>query len=637
MSGLDTKEAIDKIKKIAQSETYIPEIRQRVFDVLSTVEDDDQDAVLEEVVQEYKKAKDYNTKRNLQIISPLIASTKKDWGSEENESEEEPKKKIKKWVIKLVANSDKKWEYKVYRYSVVHWGTPTAIRKVYKNQMWWSSEWLLITNEKWVAYPEEKRFSAWDVVYIKAPIDRLEKLDEDTKEKIRLQENYIDNQTESRKETLEEFNKQHPMWRDVEISFWIPVKEYEDIDKTLASITTNQTLDPKKYEVVILLNRPNKDVEFDKKTEEKILKFKLNHPEYNIHLFKHTFSFPWGKDAEVNMWEIYKLLWDTIIHRNTQRKNIKWMDMKKIRNLIVKRGASDSTEKHPDYLKHQIECYSHDYWGKELVRLAWESRILKDVALTYPLLEIDEFFQRYYDLEYQHGNYLNRDVWLWSCKARCYCGVWGTPTVRTSEDTSFVRKIRNYVEANKDECCMYYDKDFIWATDGSTDRWIYSIYKWVPYCQKYKEARFDGADRTKKIEWNSWAIENKWNSKTKGLELTTKNLERDLWALYRQRIYKIFDPKNKILNKDYKKYLNSSDWKTATEAEKKIRIAKNIVSPIFEKILQRPDFMGLDKSDYSIEIQTSWYVRVHFNESSIWKILAAQEQRKEAGYYDYFK
>jgi hypothetical protein len=29
-----------------------------------------------------------------------------------------------------------------------------------------------------------------------------------------------------------------------------------------------------------------------------------------------------------------------------------------------------------------------------------ESRIDKDLALNYPLLEISEFFQRYYDLEY---------------------------------------------------------------------------------------------------------------------------------------------------------------------------------------------------------------------------------------------
>ncbi len=627
MSGLNinTKEAIDKIKKIAQLETYIPEIRQRVFDVLSTVEDDDQDAVLEGVVQEYKKTKDYTTKRNLQIISPLIASTKKDWGSEE-----EPKKKIKKWVIRLVADSDKKWEYKVYRYSVVHWGTPAAIRKVYKNQIWWSTEWLLITNEKWVAYPEDKRFSAWDIVYIKAPIDRLDKLDEDTKEKIKLQENYIDNQTESRKETLEEFNRQHPMWKDVEISFWIPVKEYKDIDKTLASITTNQTLDPKKYEVVILLNRPNKDTEFDRETEEKILKFKLNHPEYNIHLFKHTFNFPKGKPA--NMWEIYKLLWDTIVHRNTQRKNIKWMDMKKIRNLIVKRGASDSTEKHPDYLKHQIECYSRKYWGRELVRLAWESRIPKELALTYPLIEIDEFFQRYYDLEYVHGDHLKRDVWLWSCKARCYCGVWWTNSVKIKEDTSFVQKVRNYVEWNKEDICMYYDQDFVWATDNSTDRWIYSIRKWASYCERYKKAKFDAKDETKKREWNTWAIENKWRPETQCLELTTKNLERDLWALFKQKFNKI-----KTSSKNYKSYLNSPEWKAATDAEKKIRIAKNIVNPIFEKILQRPDFMWLDESDYSIEIQTSWEVKLHFNESSIWKILAAQERKKEAGYYDYFK
>jgi hypothetical protein len=47
--------------------------------------------------------------------------------------------------------------------------------------------------------------------------------------------------------------------------------------------------------------------------------------------------------------------------------------------------------------------------------------------------------------------------------------------------------------------------------------------------------------------------------------------------------------------------------------------------------------MWLDESDYSIEIQTSWEVKLHFNESSIWKILAAQERKKEAGYYDYFK
>ena len=630
MSGLNTKEAVDKITKIAKSETYIPTVRERIFDVLSAVEDEDKKEILQEVVKKYKEAKDYNTKRNFQIISPLIASTTK-----KNKSEEETKKENKKWIRKLVKNSDKKWEYKIYRYSIVRWWTPATIRRIYEKQIWSSSEWVLITNEKWVAFPESKRFLAWETVYIKAPIDKLEELDEDTKEKIQIQENYIDGQDENRKETLEEFNRQHPMWKDVEISFWIPVKEYKDIEKTLDSVTTNQTLDPKKYEVVILLNRPNNKEEFDKATEEKILKFILNHPEYNIHLFKHTFNFPEWERA--NMWEIYKLLWDTIVHRNTQRKNISWMDMKKVRNLIIKRWASDSTEKHPDYLKHQLECYSRDYWGKELVRLAWESRIQKELALTYPLIEIDEFFQRYYDLEYVHGDHLKRDVWLWSCKARCYCGVWWTNSVKIKEDTSFVQKVRNYVEWKNEDICMYYDKDFIWATDGSTDRWIYSITKWIPYCRKYVAWKFNKSDKTKKIEWNDWAIKNKWKPNTQCLELTTKNLERDLSALYKQRLNKVFEQKEKIYNKDYKKYLNSSIWRTATDAEKKVWIANNIVSPIFEKILKKSDFMWLDENDYSIEIKTSWNVRVHFNSTAIWKILAVQDQKIKSGYYNYFK
>ena len=623
--SINTKEAVDKITKIAKSETYIPTVRERIFDVLSAVENEDKKAILQEVVKEYKEAKDYTTKRNLQIISPLIASTTK-----KDESEDETEEETKKWVIKLIKNSDKKWEYRIYRYSVVRWWTPAAIRRIYEKQIWSSSKWVLITNEKWVAFPESKKFLAWETVYIKAHIDKLDKLDEDTKEKIQIQENYINSQTEDRKETLEEFNRQHPMWKDVEISFWIPVKEYKDIEKTLDSVTTNQTLDPKKYEVVILFNRPNDKTEFDKATEEKILKFILNHPEYNIHLFKHTFDFPEWEGA--NLWEIYKLLWDTIVHRNTQRKNISWMDMKKVRNLIVKRWASDSTEKHPDYLKHQLECYSRDYWGKELVRLAWESRISKELALTYPLIEIDEFFQRYYDLEYVHGNHLKRDVWLWSCKARCYCGIWWTNPVKTKEDTSFVQKVRSYVEWRKEDICMYYDEDFVWATDNSTDRWIYSITKNKPYCLRYAAWKFNKSDETKKREWNTWAIENKWRPETQCLELTTKNLERDLWALYNQKFTRA-----EKYNKSYRSFLSSPEWKVATDTEKKTRIAKNIVNPIFEKILQRPDFMWLDESDYSIEIKASWNVKLHFNSTAIWKILAAQNQKIKSGYYDYFK
>ena len=643
---LNHNEALDRINAIAKEGSPLQVIKQELFDVLSMTNKDAYEQVLNGVISSYVKSTSYLEKRNLSFASPFVHSfikwktdkpyddEKDNWGNWEKDTDKNA------GTVTLIRENDSTWNYLVYKYTIKKWWYPKDVIKKYKEQIWWKTDWIKITDVNWKEYQQDTKFTMWTNVYIKVPkekplnLDYLNWLDEDTKEKIAIQEKYLDKQSLNQKETLEKFNKQHPMWKDVEISFWIPVKEYEDIEKTLASITTNQTLDPKRYEVVILLNRPNNKIEFDKKTKEKILKFQLAHPEYNIHLFEHTFNFPeWER---VNMWEIYKLLWDTIAYRNVQRKNIKWMDMQKIRNLIIKRWASDSTDKHPDYLKHQLECYSHDYEWKELVRLAWESRIPVDLAQTYPLIEIDEFFQRYYDLEYVHGDPLKRDVWLWSYKARCYCGIWGTNPVSIQEDTSFVRGIKSYVAEHKGRYCMYYDKDFIWAVDNSTDRWICSIVKWVPYCEKYSWW-FKKWDKTKKIEWNNWAIKNKWKPETQCLELTTKNLERDISAFYLQRFKRIVEKPSRSAK--YSKYLASH--KGISELEKQERVLNNIINPIMIKVLSKPDFMWLDTWDYELQVKINSKGKItpsiKFNWSAITKIKQAQQQRIADGYYDYRK
>lgn len=641
---LSHNEALDRINDIAKQDSPLQVIKQELFDVLSMTDENSYEQVLNGVISSYNQATWYVEKRNLWFASPFVHSFIKwetnelhdngrdNWGNKEKDKDKDA------GTVTLIRENDSTWNYLVYRYKIKSWWYPKDVIRQYALQIWWKTDWIKITDAKWKEYPKDTKFNKWANVYIKVPkkkplnLDYLNWLDEDTKEKITIQEKYLDDQSLSQKETLEKFNKQHPMWKDVEISFSFPVKEYEDIDKTLASITTNQTLDPKKFEVVILLNRPNNKVEFDKKTKEKILKFQLAHPEYNIHLFEHTFNF---KD-EVNMWEIYKLLWDTIVYRNVQRKNIKWMDMQKIRNLIVKRWASDSTDKHPDYLKHQLESYSHDYWGKELVRLAWESRIPVDLAQTYPLIEIDEFFQRYYDLEYAHWDPLKRDVWLWSYKARCYCGVWGTRPVSITEDTSFVSGIRTYVNKHKGKYCMHYDKDFIWAVDNSTDRWICSIVNWVPYCRKYKWG-FRGWDKTKKIEWNNWAIKHKWKPETQRLELTTKNLERDISAFYLQRFNRVL--KKPSRSGKYTKYLASH--RGASNLEKQKRVLNNVINPIMITVLSKPDFMWLDAWDYELRAKVdregNITPSIKFNWSAIAKIKQAQQQRIADWYYDYRK
>ena len=626
MAWLNAREATDKIKQISQLERSIADIRDRIFDVLSMTDEKEKGNVVSEIAKAYENETDANMKKSLQVLSPFIAAH-----LQEGADKIVRKEKRREITMKILRLSDSKWKYCVYRYQIKSWGTPWAVKRVYREQIGEKSDGVLVTNERGIVYPENTQFNAWDVVYVKAPLEGLEGADEDTREKIQIQESYLQSQELEHRKALENFNKEHPMGKDIEMSFWFPVKSYEDIEKTLSSLTTKQVwVDPKRYEVVILLNRPNEREEFDKSTQEKILKFKLNHPEYNIHIFKHTFNFEDG----VMMGDIYKMLWDTILYRNTQRKHLKWVDPKKIRNLIMKTWAADSTDKNPQYIKNQLEKYSRKYDGKELIRLTWESRILPEIAKAYPLLEIDEFFQRNFDLAYANNDPLKRDVGIWSYKAWMYADADGFPKVRTSEDTWMVKRVKAAFHKRKDTTAMYFDKGFIGAVDNSTDRWIFAMVNGIPYCNRYDKNSFRNVDQTKDREWNNRALANKGTKETANLELTIPNLERDISAFYRQRINKIF--LGKTGSNKYRKYLESKEASRATDADKKMWIAKNIVNPIMKQTLEDPNLMGLSNWYYTFEMNESGYAKVKFVPAAIWRIKAIQDKKIKAWYYNYF-
>lgn len=553
------------------------------------------------------------------------------------------------WKVILERDKDMAWKYKVYSYIVRRWGQPKHIRREYERQIWWNIKWIKITNVKWVEYKESTSFKANDKVFIKVPIETLDNMDKDTKEKIKIQEDYVESQKDDRKQMLQRFNKQNPMWKDVKFSFWMPVYQYDDIDKTLASITTNQkNIDPKTYEVVILLNKPNKDAPSPLKTQQKIEKFKKEHPEYNICVFEKTFNFQKDKEGKykVNYGKLYKVLWDTIVYRSVQRKNIKWMDMKKIRDLIIKTWAADSTDKNPKYIENQFKHYSNLYDGKELVRIIWESRLPKDVCINYPLIEILEFFQRYFDNEYAWWP-LNRNVWVWTYKSWTYCDIKWFDGVNypKKEDKDLVKRIRECVNkpGNVRKIAMYHD-DFVWAVDESCDRWIWwMVEKGISYCDRYDYKEWDIASKQK--NWNTFAIEHKWESKFRVLELTVQNLEKNLSSYYNQKITSIFNGKTTSRRyhwfKDDKwKYVPWYEkWagKNATAIEKKKWIAKNVVDPIMEKVLQRPDFMWLNRSDYQMYFDEKWNPQIKFVESAITKIKAIQQKKIKDWYYNYWK
>lgn len=712
-SRLTHKQALEKIKKISQKSSSVEQTKKDLFNVLNASNKEDYSEIVRWVVDLYNNSEKYPEKAKLQQIAAFVGSY---WETKKKKTANKSNESLNPWVVKLVREKDSTWKYKVYSYLVKKWWYPKHIINEYVKQKKWSSEWIKITNSRWVEYKKDKKFLAWDTVYLKVPITSTEKIDGEIKEKIKIQENYMNEQISSNvvwvkitdseweeypknkkfltwdtvyiklniwsnktkknkykikkwwtvkdiinefmveykekqksyKEMLENFDQQHPMWKDIELSFGIPVWHYEDIEKTLASITTNQKIDPKRYEVVFLLNRPNSSVDFDKTVKDKILKFKQKHPEYNIYTFEKTFNFKKNKKGKwvVNYWELHKTLADTIVYRNIQRKNIKWMDTKKIKNLIIKTWAADSTDKNPRYIENQFKKYSADYSGKELVSMRWESRLPVNICKTYPLIEVLEFFQRNFDNEYA-GWAINRNVWIWSYKSWIYCDAWWFNTDFSQwEDVQLGKDIKASIRnKNSSTTTMHYDNEFIWAVDESCDRWIWAMVENnQSYYERYNDETWNTASKEK--NWNKYAIEHKWEEKFKVLELTRQNLEKNLSSFYRQRLNNIFIWKTS--SRKYSKYLKW-DWKKASPQEKAERIAKNVVNPIMESILLKDNLMGLRKSDYSFwPIRIEKYrdkkgeikyrlksAEIRFNENAISKIKAIQAKKIKDWYYNY--
>ena len=553
------------------------------------------------------------------------------------------------WKIKLERSKDSMWKYRVYSYIIKKWGQPQHIRRECIRQLWCVIDWIKIVDIDWKEYPENKNFKANDKVFIKLPIiESFEKMSRDTREKIKIQEDYINLQENEDKKAIEKFNQQHPMSKDVEFSFAFPVDHYDDIEKTLYAITKNQNIDPKKFEVVILLNSPNKRVPIDVNTRKKILDFRKKYPEYNICLFEHTFNFglkkdkDWNEKYDVKYGTFYKLLWDTIIYRNLQRKNIKWMDMRKIRNLIMKTWWADSTDKNPKYLSKQLEEYSKAHNWKELVRLMSDSRLPKNICENYPLIEILEFFQRNFDTIYAWWAQ-NRDVWVWTYKAWMYCDVGGIRKGMTQqEDKNFWKRIRKHIKDIRVDCCIDYSP-IVAAVDWSCDRWLRAmVQNWDAYCDRYNDIAWN--IECKKHNWNDIAMRHKWEKKFLVLELTKLNLEKNLWAYYRQCINMIFTKRRGC--SQYEKYLKWK-WKYASWEDRARWIATNVVDPIMGEVFSMSNFMWLNKSDYKLILGSNpivkddrvkeWSVKVQFSDAALSKIKTIHQQKIKNWYYDYRK
>lgn len=131
---------------------------------------------------------------------------------------------------------------------------------------------------------------------------------------------YLDKQTEEHKQKIKELSIQAgAMSPDCELSVCIPVAGNQEGDHIYDSLANflQQTLDPKKYEIVLFVNMPDKDKNgkpvFGDKTAEEIKRFQADHPEVNVRVMSSTLP----RDL-VSIGLVRKLLNDTVVLRRQQ-------------------------------------------------------------------------------------------------------------------------------------------------------------------------------------------------------------------------------------------------------------------------------------------------------------------------------
>ena len=333
---------------------------------------------------------------------------------------------------------------------------------------------------------------------------------------IETQEKYISDLDEQYKNEVSSLNPLTPMGDNVKLVIGIPVYADPHIYQTLESYTTEQKNIPlDAYEILLLVNRPNKDTPFDQNTLHQIDKFQKNFPEYSIYTSFTTFDF----SDKILMGKIYKLLGDIILYRNISREKVS-IQNDNIDTLIMRLSWSDSTKKNPRFLSFLLKSFDKD---PNLARLTSESRIDPLVAVHYPLLYITYTLENVINRVWTKGKG-NSNLWNGTFRAHMYAHIWGhNPNIHIMEDMDLISRMKEAIKRNLLKEKHVLSKN---AIDNSCDRGISYILKGGDYFNRYDNS-FTLTDDTK---LQNWEIDASTHPNNDRLSLTMDNLQRELSA-----------------------------------------------------------------------------------------------------------
>lgn len=323
------------------------------------------------------------------------------------------------------------------------------------------------------------------------------------------------------KKIYELLETKQQMKQETKMVIWIPVYNDRNIEETINSYTLKQKcVTEDLYELLILVNTPNNDLEYNSKILENISLFKTEAPQYSLVDVYNKFDFK----ENVYMWEVYKMLWDLILARNIQRWEKETSDKETIEktaaNLIMRLGGSDSTRKNPNFVKMILDTFEST---PHLMRLTSESRINPEITKNYPLLHILEFMENSLNRVRTQGKH-NSSIGNGSFRAGIYAEIGGhNPTLISREDIDITTKIKDLIKNTP----WYKEKHLSYknAIDNSMDRWIHAIINGISFFDRYNQS-FEVGDKTKEIRREKYILENECFEGKENLLLNHKNLEK---------------------------------------------------------------------------------------------------------------
>lgn len=236
-------------------------------------------------------------------------------------------------------------------------------------------------------------------------------------------------------------NELGEMSQTCRLSVCIPAyRESGIIGNTLKHYTAYQVFpdgtpfDPSRFEINILVNRPNANTEPDLAMMAEIRQFKSDHPEYRINVSQVVYDFVKGPIIGT----IFKDIADATVLRNLSRNAS--ADEKS--RLILRTAGADVEALNPLFIARTIRAFS----DRGVIAHRGATRLPPELLQSFPLLHVMQTFAIFLLRQYHGGHTTNGPF---SYTAEAYASVNGfNPKKALGEEIDLAQRLWVFAQAS---------------------------------------------------------------------------------------------------------------------------------------------------------------------------------------------